>query len=71
MCQGGRGAEPPDLHHPEDGGELVGAWRAQAGEGVPVALEDRLRQEADAAGAEAHGGRGEAVDMCAVQAVGR
>jgi putative tryptophan/tyrosine transport system substrate-binding protein len=44
---------------------------AQAGEGVPVALEDRLRQEADAAGAEAHGGRGEAVDMCAVQAGGR
>jgi hypothetical protein len=37
-------------------------------EGVPVAREDVLREEADAPGAEAHGSWGEAVDVCAVQA---
>ena len=41
--------------------------RAHEGEGVPVALEDMLRAEAHATGAEAHGRRGKGVDVCAVQ----
>jgi hypothetical protein len=34
---------------------------------VPVALEDVLREKAAATGAEAHGSRGKAIDVCAVQ----
>ena len=36
---------------------------------VPIALEDVLREEADAAGAEAHGSGGEAIDVCAMQEI--
>jgi hypothetical protein len=66
---GGRCEEPPHLLHTEHGGETVGGVRAEECEGVPVALEDRLRAEAHTAGAEAHGRGGEAVDVGAVQAV--
>jgi hypothetical protein len=63
---GGR-EEPPDLLHTEDGWEPVGGWRAHEREGVPVALEDVLREEADATGADTHGRGGEAVDVFPVQ----
>ena len=70
VVQGGGGREePPDLLHTEDGGETVGGLRAQEREGVPVALEDVLREEADATVADAHGRWGEAVDVFAVQEV--
>ena len=68
VVQGGGGRqEPPDLLHTEDGGETVCGLRAKEREGVPVALEDVLREEADAAVADAHGRWGEAVDVFAVQ----
>ena len=70
VVQGGGGREePPDLLHTEDGGETVGGLRAQERQGVPVALEDVLREEADTAVADAHGRWGEAVDVFAVQEV--
>ena len=68
VVQGGGGREePPDLLHTEDGGETVCGLRAQEREGVPVALEDVLREEADAAVADAHGRWGEAIDVFPVQ----
>ena len=36
---------------------------------MPITLEDVLREEADAAGAEAQGRWGKAIDVCAVQEV--
>jgi hypothetical protein len=63
---GGRPASPHFLHT-EDRGEGVGGLRAQERQRGPVALEDVLREEAPTAVAEAHGGWGEAVDVCAVQ----
>ena len=63
---GGR-EEAPDFLHTQPSRELVGGLRAQERERVPVALEDVLGEEADATGAEAHGGWGEAVDVFAVQ----
>jgi hypothetical protein len=66
--RGGR-EEPPDLLHTEDGWEPVGGWRAHEREGVPVALEDVLREEADATVADAHGSGGEAIDVFAVQEI--
>jgi hypothetical protein len=59
MMEGsGRWQEPPDLLHPEDGGETVGGVRAQERERMPVALEAVWREEADAAVADAQGGGG-------------
>ena len=66
---GGRREEPPDLLHTEDGGETVGGLRAQEREGVPVAFEDVLIEEADTAVADAHGRWGEAIDVFPVQEV--
>ena len=66
---GGRLEEPPDFLHTEDGGETVCGLRAQEREGVPVALEDVLREEADTTGADAHGRWGEAIDVFPVQEV--
>ena len=65
---GGR-KEPPDLLYTEDGGETVFGLRAQERQGVPVALEDVLIEEADTTVAEAHGRWGKAVDVFAVQEV--
>jgi hypothetical protein len=59
--------DPPDLLHTEDSGEPVGGLRTQEGEGVPIALEDVLREKADATGADAHGRRSQAIDVFAVQ----
>ena len=66
---GGRLQEPRDLLHTEDGRETVSGLRTQACKGVPVAFEDVLREEADAAVADAHRGWGETVDIFAVQEV--
>ena len=52
VVQGGGGREEPsDLLNTEDGGETVCSLRANEREGVPVAREDVLREEADATGA--------------------
>src|SRR5712691_8180655 len=59
---GGR-EESPELLHTEDGWETVCGLRADEREGVPVALEDVLIEEADATVADAHGSWGEAVDI--------
>jgi hypothetical protein len=66
---GGRLQEPPDLLDTEDGGETVGGVRPNERQRGPVTLQDVLREEADAAGAEAHGRWGEAVDVFPVQKV--
>jgi hypothetical protein len=63
---GGRQASPNFLH-PEDGGETVCRLRAQERQRVPIACEDVLREEADAAVTNAHGRWGEAVDVFPVQ----
>jgi hypothetical protein len=63
----GRLEEPPDLLNTADGGETVCGLRAHERQGVPVACEDVLREEADATVADAHGRWGEAVDVFPVQ----
>jgi hypothetical protein len=67
--RGGGRQESPDFLHTEHSGKLVGGLRAQECEGVPVALEDVLREEADAALADTHGRWGEAVDIFPVEDV--
>jgi len=64
---GSRLEDTPDFLHTEDRGEMVGGLRAQERQGGPVTLQDVLREEADAAGADAHGRRGEAIDVFPVQ----
>ena len=59
--------ESLDLLHTEDGGETAGGLRTQEREGVPVALEDVLGEEADATVADTHGRWGEAGDIFSVQ----
>jgi hypothetical protein len=71
VVEGGGGREePPDLRNTQHGGETVGGGRAHEREGVPVALEDMLIEEADATVADAQGRWGEAVDVFAVEEVG-
>jgi len=65
--RGGGRQESPHFLHTEDSGEVVGGLRAQERQRGPVALEDVLREEANTAVAETHGGRGEAVDVFAMQ----
>ena len=68
VVEGGGGREESlDLLHTEDGGEPVGGVCTQEREGVPVARENVLREEAHATGADAHGRRSQAIDICAVQ----
>jgi hypothetical protein len=55
--------------NPEDSGEMVCGLRAQEREGVPIAFEDVLREEADTAVADAHGSWGEAIAIFPVQDV--
>jgi hypothetical protein len=70
MMQGGRHLEDTAAFcNPEDGGETVGGWCAPERQRGPVACEDVLREEADAAGAEAQRGWGEAIAIFAVQDV--
>jgi hypothetical protein len=64
IVQGGRGREAlPDFLHTQNGGETVCALRAHARQGVPVALADVLREEAETAVADTHGRGGEAIDV--------
>jgi len=68
MMQGGsRLEDTSDFFNTEDGGETVGGGRTKECEGVPSALEDVLREEADAAVADAHGRGGQAIDVFAGQ----
>src|SRR5262249_20202973 len=68
IMPGGRHLEDTaDLFHTEDGGETVGGVCAQERQRGPVACEDVLREEAEAAGADAQRGWGEAIDIFAVQ----
>ena len=68
VVQGGSGRQEAfDLLHTEHGGETVRDLRANEREGVPIAFEDGLIEEAEAAVAETHGGWGEAVDVFPVQ----
>jgi hypothetical protein len=70
IVQGGSSREElPDFLHTEDGGETVCALRAHERQGVPVALEDVLIEEADGTVADAHGRGGEAIDVFAVEEV--
>jgi hypothetical protein len=70
VMQGGGGREElPDLRHTEDCWETVCGLRANECEGVPLAPEDVLGEATEATVADAHGGRGEAVDVFAVQEV--
>jgi hypothetical protein len=70
VVQGGGGVEePPDLLHTEDSWETMGSLSPQEREGVPVALENVLIEEANATGADAHGSWGKAIDIFAVQEV--
>jgi len=64
---GGGREEPPHLLHTPHGGETVGGGRAHAREGVPVAVEDVLGEEAQTTVPEAHGRGGQAIDVCAVE----
>jgi hypothetical protein len=59
--------ETPHFFNPEDGGETVCGLSPDQRQGVPITLEDVLIEEADAPVAEAHGSRGEAIDVLAVQ----
>ncbi len=63
----GRREEPPDLLDTEDGWQPVVGWCAQERQGVPVALEHVLREEAETPGADAHGRWSKAIDVLAVQ----
>jgi hypothetical protein len=65
---GGR-EESPDFLHTQDGWETVGGGRAHEREGVPIAFEDVLREEADTAVADTHGRWGEAIDVFPVQEI--
>ena len=70
VVEGGGGREESlDLLHTEDGGEPVCGLHAKEREGVPVALEDVLVEEADAAVTDAHGRGGEAIDVFPVQEI--
>ena len=73
MVQGdGRLEKRPDFCNAEDGGETVGGLRPHQRQRVPITVEDVRGEEAEAAGAEAHGSWGQAVAevLCGEQ-VGR
>jgi len=65
--RGGGRQESPHVLHTEASGEVGGGVRAQERQRGPGALEDVLIKEAHTAGAETHGGWGEAIDVFAVQ----
>jgi hypothetical protein len=70
VVDGGGGCQAaPDVLHTQHGGERGGGWRAQEREGGPGALADVRGDEAEAAGADAPGRWGEAVDVFPVPAV--
>lgn len=60
---GSRLEETPHFFNTEDGGETVGGLSPNQRQGGPIALEDVLREAADAPGADAPGSRGQAIDV--------
>lgn len=62
--------ETPDLLDTEDGGKAVFVLGANERQGMPVAMEDVLVEESDAAVADTPGSGGEAIDIFAMQEVG-
>jgi hypothetical protein len=60
--------EAPTFFNTENGGEAVCGLSPNQRQGVPITLEDVLREEADATVADAHGSWGETLDIFAVQA---
>jgi len=69
MQGGSRLEDTSDFFNTEDGGETVGGLCAQERQRGPVACEDVLIEEADAAVADAQRGWCEAIDIFAVQEV--
>src|SRR5262245_34600135 len=70
VVHGGGGREEAlALLHPEDSGEPVGGLRTQERQRGPGTLQDVRLEEADATVADAHGCRGQVLDVFAVQAV--
>ena len=65
----GRGPaeQAPHFLHTEDGWEPVCGWSAHEVEELPVALQNVQGEEADAAGADTHGGWREVSAVCAMQ----
>ena len=59
----GRLEERPDVLDTADSGQAGCGGGAQERQGMPGTLQDVRGEEPDATGAEAHGGRGEAVDV--------
>jgi hypothetical protein len=66
---GGRVAEPPALVGTEDGGQAACGGSAPEGQGMPVTCADVRGAAPEATGAETPGSRGEAIAVCAGQAV--
>ena len=66
MQRGGGLEETPPFFHTEDSREAVCGLSAKQRQRVPIALEDMLIEEADAAVADAQGSWGEAVNVFAV-----
>ena len=66
---GGRLEKTSDFFNTEDGGETVGGLSPNQRQRVPIALEDVLVEEADAAVADAQRSWGEAIDVFPVQEV--
>ena len=65
VVQGGL-EQTPHFFNTEDGGEAVCGLSPNQRQRVPIALEDVLREESDAAVADAQGSRGEAIDVFVV-----
>jgi hypothetical protein len=63
---GGRLEKTSDFFNTEDGGETVGGLSPNQRQRVPIALQDVLGEESDAAVADAHGSWGEAIDVFSV-----
>jgi hypothetical protein len=65
----GRLEETPDFLDTENGGKAVLGLGPNKRQSVPIAMENVLIEEPDAAVANAHGSRGEPIDVFAVQEV--
>jgi hypothetical protein len=64
--RGGGREETPNFFNTKAGREPVGGLSPKQRQGVPITLENVLREESDATVAEAHGSWGEAIDVFAV-----
>jgi len=66
---GGHAEQATHFWHTADGWEPVGGLRSHEVEDLPIALQNVEGEEADAAGADAHGGWRELIDVWAMQNV--